>query len=266
MSSPLEKLKPERTVRTDSLVPLVQDEIERLIAAGELEGGDRINESALAVRLAVSRGPIREACRMLERIGLLRSELNRGFFVREASLKEALDLYDVRASLFGLAGRLLATSISATQLAELEDLVRQMDEAAGISSITAFYPLNLRFHRRIIDFADNYKLAMTMPSLEAELHLFRTRGLIRPGAMRVSNAEHRSIVDALATRDITAAGRLLENHIIAGKSRFLKVPDSPPPTRSEQTRRGKSQTSVAKTSHPPPEQEPTTESSVIENA
>jgi DNA-binding GntR family transcriptional regulator len=229
-------------------VPLVQDEIERMIAAGEVQGGDRINESALAVRLAVSRGPIREACRMLERIGLLRSELNRGFFVREVSLKEALDLYDVRASLFGLAGRLLATSISAVQLFELDDLVSRMDEAAAISSITDFYPLNLRFHRRIIDFADNYKLSMMLPSLEAELHLFRTRGLIRPGAMSVSNAEHRSIVKALAAGDVTAAQRLLERHINAGKARFLKSVDdhehSAPRAVSDLTRRAASESFI----------------------
>jgi DNA-binding GntR family transcriptional regulator len=224
MFPPVEKTKAGR-VRTDSLVPLVQDEIERLIAAGELKGGDRINESTLAVRLAVSRGPIREACRMLERIGLLRSELNRGFFVRQVSLKEALDLYDVRASLFSLAGRLLAGTISAGQLTELDGLVKQMDEAAAVSSITDFYPANLRFHRRLIDFADNYKLSMIMPSLEVELHLFRTRGLVRPGAMGHSNEEHRSIVEALRAGDATAASRLLERHIIAGKSRFLKVLD-----------------------------------------
>ncbi|MFD2031631.1 GntR family transcriptional regulator [Ancylobacter dichloromethanicus] len=51
-----------------------------MIGTGELTGGTRVNESTLALRLGISRGPVREACRALEQIGLLRSELNRGFF------------------------------------------------------------------------------------------------------------------------------------------------------------------------------------------
>jgi DNA-binding GntR family transcriptional regulator len=227
MSPAVEKSKSRRALRTDSLVPSVQTEIERLIAAGELGGGDRINESALAARLGMSRGPIREACRMLERIGLLRSEINRGFFVRQLSIKEALDLYDVRSGLFGLVGRLCASTINADQLAELDGLVEVMDKAVDDQSIVEFYAANLKFHRRIVDFADNYKLTMIMPSLEAELHLFRTRALVQPGAMRVSNGEHRSIVSALRAGDATSAGHLLERHIMAGKSRLLKALDQP---------------------------------------
>lgn len=223
MSSALEKSKPGRALRTDSLVPSVQSEIERMIAAGELGGGDRINESALASRLGVSRGPVREACRMLERTGLLRSEINRGFFVRQLSIKEALDLYDVRSSLFGLVGRLCASTINADQLAELDELVEIMDRSAEPEAIVEFYAANLKFHQRLVDFADNYKLTMMMPSLESELHLFRTRALVQPGAMRVSNSEHRSIVAALRAGDATSAGRLLERHIMAGKSRLLKA-------------------------------------------
>lgn len=226
MSSAVEKSRSGRALRTDSLVPSVQSEIERLIAAGELGGGDRINESTLAVRLGVSRGPIREACRMLERIGLLRSEINRGFFVRQLSIKEALDLYDVRSSLYGLSGRLCASTISADQLTGLDELVEMMDRAVEAQSIVDFYAANLMFHRRIVDFADNYKLTMMMPFLEAELHLFRTRALVQPGAMRVSNGEHRSIVAALRAGDATLASRLLERHIMAGKSRLLKALES----------------------------------------
>src|SRR5689334_24271674 len=101
-----------------------------MIAVGELKGGNRINESALAIKLGVSRGPIREACRSLEQTGLLRSEINRGFFVREISMKEALDIYDLRAHLALMAGRLAAAAITPEQLEEMESLVARMEEAA----------------------------------------------------------------------------------------------------------------------------------------
>lgn len=217
-----------RTPRTASFVPVVQREIERMIGSGGLSGGSRINESALAVKLGMSRGPVREACRTLEQLGLLRSALNRGFFVREIGTKEAIDIYEVRAGLFATAGRLAAAIISAQQLAVLDELVARMDEAIDASDIASFYPLNNEMHRQLIACSDNSKLIELFPALEAELLLFRRRGLVLPGSMRASNDEHRSIVDALRHGDGPTAGRLMERHILAGKARFLRTLDDKP--------------------------------------
>lgn len=212
-----------RTPRTASFVPVVQREIERMIGSGELNAGSRINESALATKLGMSRGPVREACRVLQQLGLLRSALNRGFFVREIGTKEAIDIYDVRAGLFATAGRLAAAIISSRQLAALDDLVVRMDEAIDSLDIGTFYLLNNEIHRHFIACSDNSKLIELFPALEAELLLFRRRGLVLPGSMRASNDEHRSIVDALRQGDGATASRLMERHILAGKARFLRT-------------------------------------------
>ncbi|ADH88911.1 transcriptional regulator, GntR family [Ancylobacter novellus DSM 506] len=214
---------PRRTPRTISHVPLIQREIERLIGTGELTGGVRINESALALKLGISRGPVREACRALEQIGLLRSELNRGFFVREINTKEALDLYDIRAGLFGTAGRLAASIITTSHLRLMDELIGRMDAAIEAADIATFYTLNNEFHRQVVMASDNAKLIELYPLLEAELHLFRRRGLVLPGSMRTSNDEHKAILEALRQSDGTTAARLLERHILAGKARFLRT-------------------------------------------
>jgi DNA-binding GntR family transcriptional regulator len=211
-----------RIPRTLSIVSSVREEVERLVGAGELLGGARINESILALKLGVSRGPIREACRELERTGLLRSELNRGFFVREITAKQALDIYDLRITMFGMAGRLAATVISSRQINELAELVDRMDVATKTQDIATFYPLNIRFHQCLVDFSDNHKLSQLWPLLEAELHLFRRRGLVLPGAMDMSNDDHRSILEAVRTGQDGIACRLAERHIAAGKVRFLR--------------------------------------------
>jgi len=216
-------ITPSRTPRTASAVPVVQREIERLIGSGELVGGARINESVLAVQLGMSRGPVREACRALEQLGLLRSELNRGFFVREISTKQALDLYEMRAGLFGTAGRLAAAIINTAQLQMLDEVIDRMDVAIDASDLAAFYPLNNELHRLLVEFSDNAKLVELYPMLEAELHLFRRRGLMLPGSMRGSNDEHRAIVDALRQGESSTAARLMERHILAGKARFLRT-------------------------------------------
>jgi DNA-binding GntR family transcriptional regulator len=214
-----------RIPRLLSIVPSVREEIERLIGAGELLGGARINESVLALKLGVSRGPIREACRELERTGLLRSELNRGFFVREITTKQALDIYDLRVTMFGMAGRLAASVINSGQIKELAQLVDEMDGAAKANDVAAFYPLNVHFHQYLVDCADNHKLSQLWPLLEAELHLFRRRGLVVPGSMQTSNDEHRAILEAVRTGQDAMTCRLAERHIAAGKARFLRTID-----------------------------------------
>ena len=201
----------------------VQHELERMIAVGELKGGNRINESALALKLGISRGPIREACRTLEQTGLLRSEINRGFFVREISMKEALDIYDLRAQLAWMAGRLAAAAITPERLDELDAMVARMDDAAEANDMGSYYPLNIEFHTRIVEIADNHKLTQLWPLLEDALHLYRSRSFILPGSLRASNYDHRAIVAALREGNAEGAGRLLSEHILKGKARLLRT-------------------------------------------
>ena len=93
-------------LREQSLTSLVQRELERRIEAGELAPGAKLNEVDVAADLRVSRGPVREAFRALEQAGLVRTEKNRGVSVRQVSLQEADEIYEVRAALEALIGQL----------------------------------------------------------------------------------------------------------------------------------------------------------------
>jgi len=208
-------------LRSQSLASAVQEEIERRILSGAIAAGARVNENGLATELGVSRGPIREACRGLVEMGLLITVVNRGFFVREVTAKDAIDVYDVRTSLMRLAGETLAVRITDAQLAVLETLVAEMDQAESDCDFDAFYALNREFHDRIVDFAENDRLRALCDGLVKELHLYRRRSLLQGGGLAVSNTEHRDILDTLRSRDPAAAGTALERHIQAGKARFL---------------------------------------------
>ena len=220
----LEMVTALRIRRTETLASLVRKELERMIVSGELRAGDRLNESALADRLGVSRGPIREACRGLEQSRLVEVVVNRGTFVRQISLQDALDIYDVRSALFGVAGETLAARITPPQLATLSGLVEAMARAAD--DIDAYYPLNVDYHAKLVEFSGNARLVTTYRSLAQELHLFRRQGLVSEGSMAVSNREHRAILEALAQRDAARAGTLMREHILAGKKRLLKLTES----------------------------------------
>ena len=205
--------------RAETLSSLVAEELERMIIRGELQAGDRINESALAQVFSISRGPIREACRSLEKSNLVRVVTNRGVFVREMSVAQAAEIYDVRAHIFGLAGRLAASRITLQDVAELLSMVADMQEAKDIDS---YYPLNVAFHARLVELSGNSRVAELYYSLGKELHLFRRRGLVGGDAMVMSNREHMRIVEALRDHNGDLSERTMADHILAGKARLLE--------------------------------------------
>lgn len=201
-----------------SLPQLIVEELEQMIIAGTLTGGDRINESALALRLGVSRGPVREACRQLERSRLVEFRANRGMFVREISIQEATHLYDIRAGLFGLAGRLAAVRINAADAQALRAELQQLADAVGVDD---YYPRNVGLHRHLVALSGNPRLVEMYDSVSKELHLFRRHGLQPAWARHTSNEEHRNIIEHLTMGHAAQVGRLMESHILAGKTRML---------------------------------------------
>lgn len=216
-------------LQSRSLPMLVQREIERMILEGELGVGERLNESALAQKFGTSRGPVREAIRALEECGLLRQQKNRGVFVREISLAEADEIYDLREALDELVGRRLAERASSGQLAVLNALLGEMDAVAASADPDRYHPINLRFHDQLVEFTGNVKLLGTYRRLIKELHLFRLRGLAQGGGLSVSNDEHRAIVRAIESGSAEAAARAMREHVRQSRRRMHKALGAPAP-------------------------------------
>jgi phosphonate utilization transcriptional regulator len=210
-------------VQSNSLPALVHAEIEQLILRGELTIGQHVNESELAMRFGTSRGPIREALRVLEESGLVRSEKHRGVFVREISVAEADEIYDVREALDQLIGQRVAERATPEQLRSLNEAIAAMDEASGLQDVKRYHALNLQFHDMLVDFAGNTRLTETYRLLTKALLLFRLRGLQMGGGFAVSNTEHKAVLKAIAARDAARAGNLLRQHAAKSRARMHKA-------------------------------------------
>ena len=215
--------------RTQSLTDIVRRELERMILSGELKSGERINEQMLASQLGVSRGPIREASRALERAGLVVSIINQGSYVREISHEETDEIYDMRSVLFGFACMRLASILTKGQKDELEALAAEMEAAVENADHEKYYELNLRFHNAIFVATNHTRLLQSYEALVKELHLSRRRSLIQLERMRESNREHRLLLNAMESGDALEARRIAEQHIQGGRRRWEK-------TRTEHTR------------------------------
>ena len=209
-------------LQTSSLASVVQSELERMILSGELAPGVKLTETALATQLGVSRGPLREAFRMLDEAGLVRTEKNRGVFVRSLPLEEAMEIFDMRASMDEMVGRRLAGSMLPTDLKEARGLVEQMEQAVKAKDSQRYHLLNLQFHDRLVEMAGNGKMTAIYRKLIKELSLFRRFNLADGALLPMSVGEHRQIVKAIASGDRDAAGRAMYDHVMDSKERTIR--------------------------------------------
>jgi phosphonate utilization transcriptional regulator len=215
-------------LQSSSLPTLVQQELERIILSGDLPAGSKLNEAAIAQRLGVSRGPVREAFRALEESGLVRLEKNRGVFVRQIPVEEADEIYELRAVLDEFVGRRLAQTATPGQVRELAARVDRMEKAAAAGDVGAYLAANVDFHDRMVELAGNAKLLVMYRRLVNELHLFRHATLAHGGALPVSTREHRDIVDRIGARQPAAAGRALYDHVMASRERMHRARTAAP--------------------------------------
>jgi DNA-binding GntR family transcriptional regulator len=137
------------------------------------------------------------------------------------SVEEADEIYEVRAGIDELIGRLAAERVTPAQVAELRSLLRKMQQQARARNVAEYYPLNVRFHERLAEFTGNATLLATYRRLVNALHLYRRETLARgPDSFPISTREHGAIVDALAAGDADRAGTLLYEHAIESRDRL----------------------------------------------
>ena len=208
-------------LQNNSLTMVVQQEIERAILAGEFGPGAKLNEAALALRLGVSRGPVREAFRMLDEAGLVRSEKNRGVFVRDIPIDEAIEIYELRAAMEESVGRRLAVRMTAAQRQEAETLVQAMEGAVRAGDAHHYLLLKLQFHDRLVEMAGNRKLTTIYRKLVKEISLFRRINLADANQLPASAHAHWDMLRAIATGEPEVAGRVMFEHAIQSQQRMV---------------------------------------------
>ncbi|MBL8333108.1 MAG: FCD domain-containing protein [Rubrivivax sp.] len=208
-------------LRQQSLASLAQQELERRILSGELAAGDKLNEVDVATALGISRGPVREAFSALSRAGLVRVEKNRGVFVRQVSLEEASEFYEVRAALEGLIGQLAARRIAIDEIEQLRGVVKRMHQVQKTRRGDEYFVLNVEFHDILARAARNNALLANYRGVVNQLDLYRRATITRVAEnIPLSTAEHEAIVEAVAARDEQRAQALLTQHVLVSRERL----------------------------------------------
>ncbi|NDY89861.1 GntR family transcriptional regulator [Ideonella livida] len=203
----------------NSLAPraLYQQVAERLreqIFNRELEPGSWIDEQKLAGDYGISRTPLREALKVLAVEGLVTMKVRRGAYVTEMSPADVTQVYRLLALLESDGAAEVAERASPAELAELDQLHRQLEAQAGQRD--QFFQTNEQFHMRLLAMGRNRWREQIVTDLRKMMKLNRHHSLFRQGRLAESLEEHRALMLALQRRDGAQAAQLMKRHFENG--------------------------------------------------
>ncbi|GAA1887175.1 GntR family transcriptional regulator [Paeniglutamicibacter psychrophenolicus] len=199
----------------DSNEPPLLTRLRQMIVTGTVQPGNMLAETALAQEFEVSRTPIREALKQLEREGLVEVRARVGTFVRKPTQREIHEMFQLKEAFEGLAAGLLARRGRVPELLLLQENIAQATEAVERGDAERYSQLVHEFHSTLVAGADNLKLAEHYDLLMNQLayHRIVSQTLSLPGRLRNSVNEHQAIVDAILSKDPLAAELVMRRHV-----------------------------------------------------
>lgn len=187
-----------------SLRDHVYEYISEEILEDKLKPDERINETALANKLSISRSPVREALIQLSCEGILENIPRKGFVLSKLNEQEAVELYTVIGALDALAAKVSCDLLTEQDFAMMEYYIGNIDSAINIKNYSLYLQQQDAFHSVYLNKSENAVLSSTITSLKNRLF---TRGTTnstfeeRKQIMMYSNDEHREILNLFKARD-----------------------------------------------------------------
>ncbi len=213
--------------------------IRELIASGLVKGGERLSELALVDSLGLSRTPIRAALSRLEIEGLLKAIPSGGYAVREFSDNDIVDSIELRGALEGMAARFAAErGVTPSKITMVKQVLDDIDIAIGQNSeemdFDAYVELNEHFHNMLITMAGSSVLQRELKRIVAlpfaspsAFVAARSKEPEFYNTLRTAQYQHRSIVEAIESREGARAEALAREHSRLARHNLHQVLEQP---------------------------------------
>jgi DNA-binding GntR family transcriptional regulator len=193
--------------------------LRRLIVAGELRPGGRVNQEELAERLGLSVAPVREALRVLEQEGQLTYRPRRGYVVTELRIEDLEEIYALRQLLEARAARAALPTLDDDALGRISAAARDVADAAAAGDVAAALAANRRLHFAVLASPAHPHAMRLIRLLWDSTEAYRAIFYNAPAERAAAIAAHDRILDAIAARDADRLVRELDDH----RSRALEV-------------------------------------------
>jgi DNA-binding GntR family transcriptional regulator len=213
-------------VKLDNYKPLreiVFESLREAIINGVLKPGERLMEVQLAEEMGVSRTPVREAIRKLELEGFVIMVARKGAYVAGISMKDVVDVFEIRAALEGLAASLAAERITDEEKEEMERLLVRKAACVEAGDYDSLTEIDTEFHELLYKASRNERLMQIISNLREQINRFRMVSLAFPGRGREALEEHKKMAEAIAERDAALAQALAQEHIENAENALLEA-------------------------------------------
>lgn len=211
-------LKAGRSLLQDQAYERLKD----LIQSGSLPAGSFHTERLLSERLGMSKTPVRAALARLDLEGFVSVSPQIGVSVREPSLQEIVDLFNLRVALETFVVRSLAGRLRLVQAARLRENLREQRACAQDGDAPGLTRLDTSFHLLFCEFLGNREITRVLVHLRDKLHRVILHVMTRAeGRLRPAVAEHAAIADAVVRGRGDLAAERVRRHLEFGKQTLL---------------------------------------------
>lgn len=192
---------------------IVYEELKREILVGEIAPGTRMMEIELADEMGVSRTPVREVIRKLEKEGLVTIEPRKGAYASDVSIKDMVDVLEVREDLEAMAAAMAAQKVNKDEKQALIEATMEYKEAVESERTEDIIRCDEKFHQLIVNYSGNKTLIQLFSQVQ-ELAL-RFRYLYYDDFSRYERMpmEHREIEEAILSGDYEKARVAAGEHV-----------------------------------------------------
>jgi DNA-binding GntR family transcriptional regulator len=180
------------------------------ICTGKMGPNTPIVEQDISSLLNISRTPVREALKQLEMEGLVTHFVSRGTFIREITMQDINEIYQIR-KLFELAS--LEQAVHQIPEEELDEIEELLEGISDTSNDEDFFRADRNLHSTLLRYAYNSRMIEFYDILDAQIERIRRISSATPQRLTVSKAEHLAILKAIRQRDPEAARQALAEHI-----------------------------------------------------
>ena len=195
--------------------------LKHAIITGEIPAGERIVETDYAERLHISRTPLREALRKLERDGLVEYVLRRGVVVRAFTIADVEEIYTIRNALEMLTLPAIIRNATTEDVASLKERLREMDEVMAHGDIETLSPMARAFHSQLTALCRQNRILRVIEGQDEFITRFSAMAIRQENRRSQAHEEHYKLVEYVEKRDLEHLEKLMRKHIERSKENCL---------------------------------------------
>ena len=195
--------------------------LKHAIITGDIPAGERIVETEYASRLHISRTPLREALRKLEKDGLVEYEMRHGVIVHAFTIADVEEIYTIRNAMEMLTLPAIIERATPEDLASLRVKLRDMDTLIDLGDVETLSPLTRSFHAQLTSLCHQNRILRVIEGQDEFITRFSAMAIRKEPNLKEAHKEHYRLVELVEQKDLEGFRELMQHHIEASKKNCL---------------------------------------------